>query len=69
MESSKELLKIANKISVIGLKKIDSLHLACAIIAKCDCFFTVDDRILKKKNFIADIKILNPVEYITEIKV
>lgn len=47
-----------------GLKPKDAIHIACAIEAKATIFFTTDKGILKKKDRIAEVEILNPVEYI-----
>jgi hypothetical protein len=58
-----EILEKARELVAIGLKKKDSLHLACALSMKCDIFFTTDDGILKKRSAIASIRILNPIEY------
>ena len=63
---SENLLAAATGVSQKGLKKLDSLHLACALEGKSDLFFTTDDGILKKRDRIDGIKILNPVEFITQ---
>jgi predicted nucleic acid-binding protein len=55
---------IANNLQGIGMKAYDSLHLACAIHAKCDYFLTVDDRVLNKHS--NDIKITDPVIFINQ---
>ncbi|MBS0618377.1 MAG: PIN domain-containing protein [Spirochaetes bacterium] len=47
-----------------GLKPKDAVHVACAIEAKAAIFFTTDKGILKKREHIAEVEILNPVEYI-----
>ena len=56
--------RIANNLQGIGMKAYDSLHLACAIHAKCDYFLTVDDRVLNKHS--NDIKITDPVIFINQ---
>lgn len=63
---SEDLLAVANGLSQKGFKKIDSLHLACALAGESELFFTTDDGILKKRTRIAGMKILNPVEFITQ---
>ena len=60
---TEEILSTARELHASGLKKKDAIHLACAISMKCDCFFTTDDGILKKRNEIRTIRILNPIEY------
>ena len=47
IEESPEIIELANTIQKTGVKSVDSLHLACAIAAKCDYFLSVDDRVLK----------------------
>jgi len=49
--------------SGFGIK--DSLHIACAIDADSRYFITVDKGILKKKNIIGEIIIINPMEFIS----
>ena len=49
-----------------GIKKKDAVHIACAIESGCDYFITTDRGILKKNTLIADLKIINPLEYIIE---
>lgn len=48
----------------MGLKPKDAVHLACAIEGKAAIFFTTDKGILKKRDRIKELEILNPVEYI-----
>jgi predicted nucleic acid-binding protein len=45
-----------------GVKPKDASHLACAVKAGCDYFFTTDDRLLKFKN--EEIAIMNPMGFI-----
>ena len=58
---SDALLLIAKEINEVGLKPKDSLHIASAIISKCDYFFSTDDKILKYKD--SRIVIMNPVNF------
>lgn len=62
VEESNELLLIAHDIKKTGLKAKDSLHIASAIIARCDYFFSTDDRLLKYQN--DKIQIINPINFI-----
>lgn len=50
-----------------GFRKLDSLHIACAIIANCDYFLTTDDNILKLSETIKEIKIDDPIGFIKEV--
>ncbi len=57
----------AHRLQRLGIKDADSLHIACSIIGKCDYFITTDKGILKKKNSIENIKVVNPLNFIEEI--
>ncbi len=61
-----EVLRIARLLNDKGIKKLDSLHIACAIAAKADYFLTTDKGILKKAMFVNDIKIIDPIGFIME---
>lgn len=58
-----EILVKAHELNSVGIKKKDALHLAAAISMRCDIFFTTDDGILKKRQEIDSIRILNPIEH------
>ena len=47
-----------------GLRKIDALHVACAVDAGCDYFITTDDQVLGKVAQISEIEIVDPIEFI-----
>jgi len=47
-----------------GISKKDALHIACAIEAKADYFITTDKGIIRKRNHIAEIRIVDPVDFI-----
>lgn len=47
-----------------GIAEKDSLHLACAVESKSDFFITTDKGIIKKREKIIGIEILNPTEFI-----
>ena len=64
---SEELLRTARLLLEHGIKRIDSLHIACAIQAKADYFLTTDDGILKKATFVQDIHIVDPFGFIKEV--
>ena len=63
---SEELLAIAERMQEIGLKKMDALHIASAIVAGADYFLTTDDRILKKYERIHEIRVTDPFGFIKE---
>lgn len=64
---SKEVLCVAEMLQEKGVKKIDSLHLACAIKAGSDYFLTTDDGVLRKATLIQGIKVTDPIGFIKEV--
>ena len=52
----------------LGIKAADAIHLACAVAAGCEWFFTVDKGILKKVNQIGKMRVANPMDYIKEME-
>ena len=69
IEESEEVLNIASMIMKHGIKKLDSLHLACAIKASTDCFLTTDDGVIKKAKHIKNIQIVDPIGFIKEVSI
>lgn len=69
IEESEEVLNIASMIMKHGIKKLDSLHLACAIKANTDYFLTTDDGVIKKVKYIKNIQILDPIGFIKEVSI
>lgn len=67
MEESSEVIETARELNEKGFHKIDSLHIACAIIAKCEYFLTTDDQILKRARLLNNIKINDPIGFIKEV--
>lgn len=67
VQESQNIIKTANNLNKKGFKKIDSLHLACAISMKCDYFLTTDDAILKKSNLVKKILIDDPIGFVKEV--
>ncbi|HDH53254.1 MAG TPA: PIN domain-containing protein [Nitrospirae bacterium] len=67
IEEDAEIVDIATQVSQYGVKKMDSLHLACAIKAKADYFLTTDDEIMKKDILIQGIRIIDPIGFIKEV--
>jgi len=51
----------------VGIKNIDSLHIACAIQAGADYFLTTDDGILKKAALVQGVRITDPIGFIKEM--
>jgi hypothetical protein len=64
--SSDEILSAGQALEKLGIKTKDALHLACAIHQHCDYFITTDKELTKKN--IAEIKIVNPIDFIREME-
>lgn len=45
VQETPEIINMANSLILKGLRKLDSLHVACAISLHCDYFLTTDDKI------------------------
>lgn len=67
IEEDDALLVSARIIGQTGIKKIDALHVACAIKGNAEYFLTTDDFILKRAGLIANIKITDPIGFIKEV--
>ena len=67
MEECQLIIEAARELNKKGFHKIDSLHIACAIMSNCEYFLTTDDHILKRASLLDDIKINDPIGFIKEI--
>jgi len=67
IEENEEIVDIATRISQHGIRKMDALHIACAITAAADYFLTTDDGILKKAVHIQGIIVTDPIGFIKEV--
>ncbi len=67
IQENTEILKKADYLNSIGLKKMDSLHVACAIISRCNYILTTDDNILKQSETLEGIKVDDPIGFIKEV--
>ncbi|MBI4651050.1 PIN domain protein [Candidatus Desantisbacteria bacterium] len=61
------LIEIADSLNLKGFKKLDSLHIACSIISRCDYFLTTDDKILNLSKILKEIKLTDPIGFIKEV--
>ena len=66
IDESHEVLSIAEQTKNAGLKTKDALHVACAIVAKCDYLITTDTRFLKYSD--SRITVLNPMEFLLKME-
>ena len=64
IEEKDPVLTRAHKLTEIGLKPKDALHIACAIEGKAAYFLTTDDEILKKCSTYSEISVINPLEFL-----
>ncbi|MDO9067930.1 MAG: PIN domain protein [Deltaproteobacteria bacterium] len=68
IQESVEILGLARMLQGHGIRKIDSLHIACAIHAGAGFFLTTDDGILKKVTpLLPNIRITDPIDFIKEV--
>jgi len=67
IQESQGLIEMASSLNKKGFPKIDSLHIACAIISKCEYFLTTDDQILKLSSVVNEINVTDPIGFIKEV--
>jgi hypothetical protein len=65
IDESEKIIAMANEIMKRAIKPKDSLHLACAIEAKCDYFITTDGKILNKS--IESVVIIDPIDFVKRL--
>jgi hypothetical protein len=61
------ILEKAKKLSQLGLRSKDALHISCAVSAGCRYFLTTDDQVLNKGTFIEDLAVADPISFIREV--
>jgi len=67
VEETAMILQSANRLTGRGLKAKDALHVACAIAGECTYFVTTDDDVLKRRQDIHDITIIDPTAFVREM--
>jgi predicted nucleic acid-binding protein len=67
VEETAMILQRAQLLAGMGLKAKDALHIACAIAGACPYFVTTDDAILKRRQEIHDITVIDPTAFIREL--
>ena len=67
IEETSKLIETASLLNQKVIRKTDSLHLACAILSKCEYFLTTDNEILRRAKQIDDINIDDPIGFIKEV--
>jgi hypothetical protein len=61
------ILTAARKLTELGLRSKDALHVSCALSAGCGYFLTTDDQLLKRGKRIEDLAIVDPIRFIREV--
>ncbi len=69
IETDTEIEEQARTFQAKGIKPMDALHLASAIVAKADYFCTCDDRFLKRAKTVdtRQTKVVSPIELFMEV--
>ncbi len=62
IEFSNDVIGLARQYVSYGLKSMDALHVACAVVASVDYFITTDTGILKKQ--IQEVRVISPLEFL-----
>jgi len=65
IDPTERILLKGREIMQNNIKQKDALHIACAIKAECDYFFTTDKKVLNKN--IPEIKLINPLDFIRQL--
>ncbi len=61
---SEEISAYAEDLTQKGFSSKDALHISCAVAAEADYFLSTDDKVLKKAHLVAEIPILNPIQFV-----
>jgi predicted nucleic acid-binding protein len=61
------LLQNARRLAARELKAKDALHIACAIAGACTYFVTTDDDILKCRQEVHEITVIDPTAFVREM--
>ncbi len=67
IQQKAQLIEAAVAIAARGIKKLDALHIACAVQGGADYFLTTDDGVLKKAQAIEQTTIIDPIGFIKEV--
>ena len=67
IEEDVRIINKAIELNKLGLRRMDALHVSCAIQGQCSYFITTDKGILKKSQVIEEVKIIDPIFFIKEI--
>jgi predicted nucleic acid-binding protein len=67
VEETVIILQSANRLARRGLKAKDAIHIACAIAGECMYFVTTDDDLLKRRQDVHDITVIDPTAFVREM--
>lgn len=67
VKEEENILEKARRLSQVGFRSKDALHIACAISARCEYFITTDDKIINKQNLITGLILTDPIGFIKEV--
>jgi predicted nucleic acid-binding protein len=67
VEETTIILQSATRLAGMGLKAKDALHIACAIAGECPYFVTTDDDILKRRQDVHGITLIDPTAFVREM--
>lgn len=67
VSTSQEILETGRNLQALGFKKLDALHLACAIKGEADYFLTTDDGVLGKAALTRKLVITDPITFVQEM--
>ena len=67
VEETALILQEAKALVELGLKPKDALHIACAIAGECTYFLTTDDDILRRREDVRGISVLDPTAFVREM--
>jgi predicted nucleic acid-binding protein len=59
------------KLTGLGFRKLDAMHLACAEAAHCEFFVTTDDKLIKRAKAhqkTLAVALVNPLTFVTEVE-
>jgi hypothetical protein len=67
VEETPLILPHANRLAGMGLKAKDALHMACAIAGACTYFVPTDDDILRRRQDVHDLTLIDPTAFVREM--
>lgn len=63
---TEDILLFAESLAIKGIKTYDALHISCAVAAHCNFYLTTDKKLLHTP--ISEIKIVNPIVFVSEME-